>query len=50
MYNMKIEGNTSDPCFWMEENKEDDEGKNKAVTLRLAFPFFLKTAVKQGKF
>ena len=24
--------------------------KNKAVTPRLAFPFFLKTAVKQGNF
>ena len=32
----------------MEKKKEDELGKNKAVTPRLAFPFCLKTAEKQS--
>ena len=44
------DGKRSDRFFFMEKRKEDGERKNKAVTPRLAFPFFLKTAVKQGSF
>ena len=51
MYQMISDGNISDPFFCMEKNKEDEYGKkNKAVTPRLAFPFCLKTAKKQGRF
>ena len=38
------------PCFWMEKKKKDGERKKKAVIPRLAFPFCLKTVVKQGSF
>ena len=38
------------PCFWMEKNRDYGEGKNKAITPKLAFPFCLKTAIKQGSF
>ena len=44
------DGNRSYPCFFLEKRKEEDVGKKKAVSPRLAFPFCLKTAVKQGKF
>ena len=41
------DGNRSDPCFFfLEKRKENDVGKNKVVTPRLAFSFFLKTVVK----
>ena len=40
------DGNISNPCFWMEKNKEDGEGKNKIVTHRLALSFCLKIVVK----
>ena len=48
MYQMISDGNRSDPFFWMEKRNKDELGKNKAVTPRLAFPFFLKTAEKQS--
>ena len=36
---------------WIKQvRKRIGEGKNKAVTPRLDFPFFLKTVVKQGSF
>ena len=44
------DGKISDRFFFMEKRKEDGERKNKAVTPRLAFPFFLKTVVKKGIF
>ena len=37
---MISDGKGSDPCFWMEKRKEYGKVKNKAVTPRLAFPFF----------
>ena len=50
MYQMISDGNISYPFFCMDKNKEDELGKNKAVTPRLAFLFCLKTAEKQGSF
>ena len=35
------DGKRSYPLFFLEKRKEDDVGKNKAVTPRLAFPFCL---------
>ena len=43
-------GNKTHSCFFLEKRKEDDVGKNKASSPRLAFPLCLKTAVKQGSF
>ena len=49
MYHLLSDGKRIVPCFWMEK-KEDELGKNKAVTPRITFPFFLKTPKKKGIF
>ena len=43
-------GKKTHSFFFLEKMKEDDVGKNKEVTPRLAFPFFLKAVVKKGHF
>ena len=44
------DGKKSDPCFFWRKGRKMMWAKNKAVTPRLAFPFCLKTVVKQGNF
>ena len=44
---MISDGKRSYPLFFMDKNKEYELVKNKAITPRLAFPFFLKTAEKK---
>ena len=44
------DGNTTHSCFFLEKRKEDDLGKNKASSPRLAFPLCFKIVVKQGNF
>ena len=48
MYHLVSDGKRSYPCFWMEKNKEDELGKKKVATPRLAFPFCLKIVEKQS--
>ena len=38
---LKRDGKTTHTCFYLEKMREDDVGKNKAVTPRLVFPFAL---------
>ena len=44
------DGNKNNSFFFLEKRIEDDVGKNKASSPRLAFPLCLKTVVKQGSF
>ena len=44
------DGKISYPCFFGRKGRRIMWEKNKAVTPRLAFPFFLKTVVNQGRF
>ena len=44
------DGKISDPCFFWRKGGRMVWEKNKVVTPRLAFPFCLKTVVKQGSF
>ena len=39
--NLKRDGNKTHTCFYLEKRREDDVGKHKVVTPRLAFPFAL---------
>ena len=38
---IKSDGKTTHSCFYLEKIREDDVGKNKVVTPRLAFSFAL---------
>ena len=39
---LKRDGKTTHSFLYLEKRREDDVGKNKATTPRLAFPFALK--------
>ena len=39
---IKSDGKKTHSCIFFDKRKEDDVGKKKAVTPRLAFPFALK--------
>ena len=44
------DGKTTHSFFFLEKMKEEDVGKKKASSPKLAFPLCLKTAIKQGNF
>ena len=50
MYQLISDGNISDPCFWMEKNKEAELGKKQGSYSKTSFSFFLKTTEKQSNY
>ena len=47
---INMDGNKTHTCFYLDKMREYVVGKNKATTPSLAFPFCLKSEIKQGNF